>query len=114
MFALNLDTGILQNYEIKMKFFKMINNAKAYKLLYRGSKNGFLPKDFKFYCENKGHTITLCKVRGKNTEINNIIGGFTDIPWENYQYEDVSGFGQGNSFLFKIDENQEFKKFLHK
>jgi hypothetical protein len=68
MFTFSLNSEILPNYDIKKKFYKMIKNAKAYKLIYRGSQNGFLPKNFKSNCGNIGHTITLCKIKGKNTE----------------------------------------------
>ena len=68
MFTFSLDSEILPNYDIKKKFYKIVKNAKAYKLIYRGSQNGFLPKNFKSNCGNIGHTITLCKIKGKNTE----------------------------------------------
>ncbi len=72
----------MQNYEIKKKFYKIVKNAKAYKLIYIGSKNGFLPGNFQTCCGDKGNTIIICKIRGKINDKENIIGGFTDIPWQ--------------------------------
>ena len=46
-----------------------------WKLLFRGSRDGFQAETFHSKCDNKGPTVTIVK-RG-----NNIFGGFTEISW---------------------------------
>ena len=54
------------------KFIKV----KKFKLLYRGSRNGFKALDFHRCCDNQGCTFTIIK-----SEMGKIFGGYTDIPW---------------------------------
>ena len=53
----------------------MIDYAKGLKLLYRGSKDGFLSKNFTCLCGDQGATLSIIQSN------NRIFGGFTDIPW---------------------------------
>ena len=46
-------------------------------LLYRGSVDGWKPKDFHKRCDNKGPTLTIIKTKGGT-----ICGGFTMQNWE--------------------------------
>ena len=42
-------------------------------MIYKGSRNGWMDADFHKYCDNKGPTISLFKIR----ENENCIGGYT-------------------------------------
>ena len=46
-----------------------------WKLLFRGSRDGFQAETFHSKCDNKGPTVTIVKSG------NNIFGGFTEISW---------------------------------
>ena len=46
-----------------------------WRLCYRGSRDGWRPKDFHLNCDNKGPTVTLVKAN------DNIFGGYTDQDW---------------------------------
>ena len=66
---------------------------KKMKLLYRGSRDGALSKDFHKKCDNKGPTVTLIK-----SEEEYIFGGYTSISWSN-------GYDiclDNNSFIFTL------------
>ena len=47
-------------------------------LRYRGSRDGWMAKDFHRMSDNKGPTITLLKIK----ENGQCIGGFTSAYWE--------------------------------
>lgn len=55
----------------------MMGKDKSYKLLYRGTRDGFLNKDFHSNCDGKGETISLVK-----TSTGRVCGGYTNIPWQ--------------------------------
>ena len=63
------------------------SDGQKFKLLYRGSRDGFAASDFHSKCDNISKTVTVVKSRNGN-----IFGGYTDQCW------DLS-----NSF--KIDNN---------
>ena len=63
---------------------------KKMKLLYRGSRDGSLSKNFHEKCDNQNPTITLFK-----NENGHIFGGFASIPWSsinNFSEEDKDSF----------------------
>ncbi|UZO09108.1 uncharacterized protein OCT59_029345 [Rhizophagus irregularis] len=49
-----------------------------FKLLLRGSRDGFTPKKFHELCDNKLCTITFIKVKGTEE----IIGGYNPLEWK--------------------------------
>src|SRR5581483_12153384 len=48
-----------------------------FKLLLRGSRDGFSPKKFHDLCDNKYVTVTFIKVKGTDE----ILGGYNPIIW---------------------------------
>ncbi|CAG8506949.1 8113_t:CDS:2 [Scutellospora calospora] len=50
-----------------------------YKLLMRGSRDGFTASAFHERCDNQGSTIVLIKTTINSHEI--IVGGYTPVPW---------------------------------
>ncbi|KAG9288020.1 hypothetical protein G9A89_017615 [Geosiphon pyriformis] len=71
-----------------------------FKLLLRGSRDGFTPADFHRLCDDKGATISVIKVKGTGQ----IIGGFNPQSWHSRdQWLDGKG-----SFIFSLgDDNAE-------
>ena len=55
----------------------MVFLAKNLELLYRGTRESFKSKAFCNLCEEKGDTLTILKTK----EFNQIIVGYTNIPW---------------------------------
>jgi len=49
----------------------------GYKLILRGSRDGFTPSDFHRLCDDKGPTVTLIRVRNTGQ----LIGGYTLFSW---------------------------------
>nr|CAG8510446.1 13497_t:CDS:2 [Entrophospora candida] len=72
------------------------DNPYIFKLLLRGSRDGFRAKKFHDLCGEKSKTVVILKVQSTNE----IIGGYNPIQWSK------SGYGQtSESFLFSIDDN---------
>jgi uncharacterized coiled-coil protein SlyX len=69
--------------------------AKCFKLLWRGSRDGFTAQEFHRRCDGRANTLTLIA----DTD-GNVFGGFTPVKWEN------SGGYKGDeslrSFLFTL------------
>ena len=67
--------------------------------MYRGSRDGWMSKDFHSLCDNKGATITLIK-----TDDGWVCGGFTSLSW------DTSGSWKCDqlSMLFSVDKQRVF------
>src|SRR5581483_783614 len=50
-------------------------NSYEFKLILRGSRDGFSPSKFHEICDNQSHTITIIKVKDSNE----ILGGYNPI-----------------------------------
>ena len=58
---------------------KFQNKDISYNLIYRGTRDGHLPKDFHQKCDGKSNTITLIKtIKGMK------FGGYITNPWDNH------------------------------
>lgn len=89
-----LDSNIL-NYELKLKLINLCQFPidQKWKLLYRGSENGFGAQDFHSKCDNKPNTLTIIKSTNGY-----IFGGYTDAKWDqSFQYKEDK-----NAFLFSL------------
>ncbi|EXX77792.1 hypothetical protein RirG_020610 [Rhizophagus irregularis DAOM 197198w] len=75
-----------------------------FKLLLRGSRNGFTPESFHELCDNKPCTLTLIKVKGTEE----IIGGYNPTIWKS-----PGGYGEygktKDSFIFSFKSKDNFK-----
>lgn len=65
------------------------SETKSWKLIYRGSRDGFDSKDFHYECD--GFTNTLTVIKSSN---GNIFGGFTEFAWDStgHCYKDEKAF----------------------
>jgi hypothetical protein len=74
-----------------------------YKLLLRGSRDGFIPKKFHELCDNIPHTVTFIKVK----ETEEIIGGYNPLMWKSYKNGE---WGETkDSFIFSFKSKNDFK-----
>ncbi|GET60381.1 BTB/POZ protein [Rhizophagus irregularis DAOM 181602=DAOM 197198] len=78
-------------------------NLYEFKLIYRGSRDGFNAYRFHDYCDNKSHTIAILKVKDRDE----ILGGYNPIEWKS------EGFGVTNdSFIFSFKNNENIEDYL--
>ncbi|KAG9292510.1 hypothetical protein G9A89_001583 [Geosiphon pyriformis] len=117
---INIDSKLLQSHNIKQLddwiqgkdedtlFEDQLEND--FKLLLRGSRDGFTPADFHRLCDNKGATISVIKVKGSGQ----IIGGFNPQSWHS-RNEYLNG---EKSFIFSFGDGQlgnaKLSKFVGK
>ena len=93
--TLDIDSSILKDLEKRNEYWKKILEWCGYKkmeLLYRGSKDGMLSKNFHDKCDNKGPTITLYK----NEKC--IFGGYSSLSWSS----DGNWHQSPGNFLFTL------------
>uniref|UniRef100_U9TNK1 TLDc domain-containing protein n=1 Tax=Rhizophagus irregularis (strain DAOM 181602 / DAOM 197198 / MUCL 43194) TaxID=747089 RepID=U9TNK1_RHIID len=74
-----------------------------FKLLLRGSKNGFTPKRFHELCDNIPYTVTFIKIKGSEE----IIGGYNPLIWKGPNHNEY-GKTQ-DSFIFSFKSKNNFK-----
>ena len=67
----------VEKEEMVLDFNEDMNYLYKFKLLIRGSTNGFNCKTFHECCDNKGPTITIAKL--KNTDM--VVGGYNPYNW---------------------------------
>ncbi|RGB24044.1 hypothetical protein C1646_515683 [Rhizophagus diaphanus] len=86
-----------------------MKNFYEFKLIFRGSRDGFTPKKFHEICDNQSHTVSIIKVKDSNE----ILGGYNPIKWKDNNgifvgYNPInweSDFGYGStddSFIFSF------------
>ncbi|CAG8601703.1 1183_t:CDS:2 [Gigaspora margarita] len=62
--------------------YSIRNNPYEFKLLLRGSKDGFTRELFWNLCNKKANTVTVMNVKSKNN-IERIFGGYNPLEWDN-------------------------------
>ena len=87
-----IDTRILIDQLHKKNIAKLVPDFSDFKLLYRGSRDGFTHDAFHKNCDQQGPTLTIVR-----SNYNKIFGGFTNISWKR-----TSGLQkwQNQSFVF--------------
>jgi hypothetical protein len=95
----------IDKIDIKSKFAytRELYLPYEFKLLLRGSKNGFTPKMFHKLCDYKLCTVTFIKVEGTEE----IIGGYNPSVWKsnsNGKYSKTK-----DSFIFSFKSKESFK-----
>ncbi|EXX68090.1 uncharacterized protein OCT59_025333 [Rhizophagus irregularis] len=82
------------NYNRKFTYIREYLPYK-FKLLLRGSRDGFTPKKFHELCDDISNTVTFFKVKGENE----IIGGYNPLKWMS---SDGSWHKTDESFIFSF------------
>jgi hypothetical protein len=77
-----------------------------FKLLLRGSRDGFTPKRFHELCDNIPHTVTFIKVKGTEE----IIGGYNPLIWKSSNKVEY-GITK-DSFIFSFKSKNNFKNLI--
>ncbi|CAB4427794.1 unnamed protein product [Rhizophagus irregularis] len=78
----------------KLEIEDEMKNFYEFKLIFRGSRDGFTPKKFHEICDNQSRTVAIIKVKDSNE----ILGGYNPIVWKS-----LVGYGTTNdSFIFSF------------
>ncbi|CAB4437677.1 unnamed protein product [Rhizophagus irregularis] len=112
----SIDSNIItiQHAELISKWIDKLKNTDElktsykFKLILRGSRDGFTAQKFHEICDNKSRTVTIVKVK----ESNEILGGYNPIEWKN----DTSAFGSygttKDSFIFSFANKDNIENCL--
>ncbi|KAG9283999.1 hypothetical protein G9A89_005328 [Geosiphon pyriformis] len=112
----NIDTKLLKSQNIKQldhwiqgkdentPFGNQLGNN--FKLLLRGSRDGYTPADFHRLCDEKGATVSVIKVKGTGQ----IIGGFNPQSWHS-QNKYING---ERTFIFSLGDDKTENAMLSK
>ncbi|RIA83111.1 hypothetical protein C1645_834282 [Glomus cerebriforme] len=74
------------------------SNSYEFKLLFRGSRDGFTPSSFHQICDNRSSTVIIIKVKDSNE----ILGGYNPTAWKS----DYSSGVTKNSFIFSFNKEK--------
>uniref|UniRef100_U9USS2 Kelch-like protein 17 n=1 Tax=Rhizophagus irregularis (strain DAOM 181602 / DAOM 197198 / MUCL 43194) TaxID=747089 RepID=U9USS2_RHIID len=99
------DTNTTMNINTDMNTnINASTNTNMFKLLLRGTRDGFTPEKFHKICNNKSHTVTIIKVKGSNE----ILGGYNPNTWKsNDMYDDTK-----DSFIFSFKNNLDIENHI--
>ena len=91
-----LDSKIITSRLEENKLFNMVG-ATGMNLIYRGSRDGFLAKDFHSKCDGMNNTVVVVKPRLTNY----VFGGVTTKPWDSTG----NWIEDKNAYLFSLRRN---------
>ncbi len=96
------ESEILTTIDLKYDLNKLCEFSldQTWKLLYRGSRDGFKPYNFHKKCDNYGHTLTVFKV--SNSPF--IFGGFATVSWDSSNTHK----SDQESFIFSLENQENF------
>uniref|UniRef100_U9UAB3 TLDc domain-containing protein n=1 Tax=Rhizophagus irregularis (strain DAOM 181602 / DAOM 197198 / MUCL 43194) TaxID=747089 RepID=U9UAB3_RHIID len=88
----------------KLEIADKMKNSYEFKLILRGSRDGFSPSKFHEICDNRSHTITIIKVKDSNE----ILGGYNPIVWKS----DYTFGATEDSFIFSFKDKENIEKYI--
>ncbi|UZO03046.1 uncharacterized protein OCT59_023459 [Rhizophagus irregularis] len=89
----------------KLEITDKIKNLYGFKLILRGSRDGFSFRKFHEICDNKPRTVSIIKVKDSNE----ILGGYNPIVWESNH--DVFGTTK-DSFIFSFKNKENIENYV--
>ncbi|CAB4421450.1 unnamed protein product [Rhizophagus irregularis] len=93
----------LEHAKLISEWINRLNVIASYefRLIFRGSINGFIDRDFRTVCENQSRTVAVIKVKDSSE----ILGGYNPIEWKSGSSYDTTF----DSFIFSFDENKSIE-----
>jgi hypothetical protein len=89
----------------KLSTTDKLTSLYEFKLILRGSRDGFAPSKFHEICDGKSCTVAVIKVRNSNE----IFGGYNPIEWKH----DDSTYGiTKDSFIFSFESGDSIEKHI--
>jgi len=95
----------------RLEFNDNIKNPPEFKLLFRGSRDGFTTNKFHETCDGQLRTVTIVKVKDSNE----ILGGYNPKAWA-WDSVENDGFGYysttKDSFIFSFKKNDRIENYV--
>ncbi|EXX72033.1 hypothetical protein RirG_073050 [Rhizophagus irregularis DAOM 197198w] len=95
---------IISEWIDRLEINEELDSPYEFKLLFRGSRDGFSPYKFHEICDLQSHTVIIAKVKGNNE----IIGGYNPIEWKSadrYSYTK-------DSFIFSFNNKDRNDNYV--
>ncbi|GBC41161.2 carbohydrate-binding module family 13 protein [Rhizophagus irregularis DAOM 181602=DAOM 197198] len=97
-------TELISKWIDKLEISDELTSSYDFKLLFRGSRDGFSGDKFHEICDNKSRTVTIIKVKDSNE----IIGGYNPIQWTS-----EGDYGTTiDSFIFSFNNNDRIENHI--
>ena len=108
----NIDSKIISNKHVELisKWIKTADtsekssNSYEFKLLLRGSHDGFTPEKFHEICDKQACTVSIIKVKHSDE----ILGGYNPIEWKS----DCSYGITKDSFIFSFKNEEDIGDYI--
>ncbi|EXX77710.1 uncharacterized protein OCT59_027260 [Rhizophagus irregularis] len=103
--------GLILKWINRLEITDEIKYAYKFKLLLRGSRDGFTAKKFHEICDNQPHTLTIIKLKDSNE----ILGGYNPIAWESGEYNEIcedSYRSTKDSLLFSFKNSDNIESYI--
>ncbi|EXX56564.1 uncharacterized protein OCT59_021130 [Rhizophagus irregularis] len=85
-----------------------LRNSYEFKLILRGSRDGFSAEKFHKICDNKSRTVTVIKLKDSNE----ILGGYNPIEWDS-RFSSYKCYGTTrNSFIFSFMNKENIGNYV--
>ncbi|GET01604.1 carbohydrate-binding module family 13 protein [Rhizophagus clarus] len=97
-------TELISKWIDRLKITDKINNLYEFKLILRGSRDGFSASKFHKICDYKSHTILVIKIKDSNE----ILGGYNPIIWKS----DGSCGSTEDSFVFSFKNKENVENHI--
>jgi hypothetical protein len=95
---------LISKWVDKLEITDKIKNLYEFKLILRGSRDGFSSRKFHEICDNRSHTITIIKAEDSNE----ILGGYNPIIWKS----DYSKGYTKDSFIFSFKNKENIEDHI--
>jgi hypothetical protein len=102
--VVEFESVIIKDYPMILREIE----GQTWKLLYRGSRDGFRASNFHEKCDNQKNTLTLIE-----TTKDFIFGGFTPTAWDSSSGHKLDNSGLSFLFSLKNPRNSEPRQFKH-
>jgi hypothetical protein len=96
--------GLISKWIDRLEITDELNNLYEFKLLFRGSRDGFTKEKFHRICDNKSRTVTIVKVKN----CSEILGGYNPIKWRSYGGDSITK----DSFIFSFNNNNRIEEYI--
>ncbi|EXX58248.1 hypothetical protein RirG_199800 [Rhizophagus irregularis DAOM 197198w] len=88
----------------RLEITNKMKNSYEFKLILRGSRDGFSSQKFHEICDYQSHTIAIIKVKNSNE----ILGGYNPIVWKS---NDTFGATK-DSFIFSFKNKENIENYI--
>uniref|UniRef100_U9SV37 TLDc domain-containing protein n=1 Tax=Rhizophagus irregularis (strain DAOM 181602 / DAOM 197198 / MUCL 43194) TaxID=747089 RepID=U9SV37_RHIID len=97
----------------KLEITDELKNSYKFKLILRGSQDGFTAKRFHEVCDNRSRTVAIIKVKDSNE----ILGGYNPIEWKSENKNTKNNISNyhgttGDSFIFSFMNKENIKNHI--